>query len=529
MLTLQNITYMHPNREVLFNGLSISFKDKDKVALIGENGIGKSTLLKIMAGELTPSQGAVRTDSTPFYVPQAFGQFNSMTIGEALRVEDKLIALREILAGEANESNLSILNDDWSLEERIEEAFAYWKLSGKDINLKMESLSGGEKTKVFLAGMMIHNPEFTLMDEPTNHLDRATRDILYDYVQTCSNGLVVVSHDRTLLNLLNMVYELDKHSIKAYGGNYEFYKEQKELQQNALMQSIKNKESELRKAMLVNRETGERKQRQDARGKKKQIKSGVPTIMLNTLRNKAENSAARLKDSHAEKISEIKSEISKFRSQVSDASKMKLDFENSDLHTGRVLIEAQDINFGFGERQLWDLPLNFQVRSGDRICIKGQNGSGKTTLIKIMLGELEPAIGAIKRANSKSIYIDQDYSLINDALSVYEQAQTSNTGALQEHEIKIRLSRFLFDKESWDKSCSALSGGEKMRLALCCLMIEAQAPDLFILDEPTNNLDIQNTEILTTAINEYTGTVIVVSHDEYFLNEINVGQEIVLE
>jgi ATPase subunit of ABC transporter with duplicated ATPase domains len=160
--------------------------------------------------------------------------------------------------------------------------------------------------------------------------------------------------------------------------------------------------------------------------------------------------------------------------------------------------------------------------------ITGANGSGKTTLLKLILGQLEPSSGTISRAMNKTLYVDQDYSLIDDRLKVYEQAARFNQSALQEHEIKIRLTRFLFTQEYWDKPCSTLSGGEKMRLMLCCLTISGEAPDLIVLDEPTNNLDIQNITILTTAINEYEGSLLVVSHDAYFLKEIHVERNIAL-
>lgn len=154
--------------------------------------------------------------------------------------------------------------------------------------------------------------------------------------------------------------------------------------------------------------------------------------------------------------------------------------------------------------------------------MKGNNGSGKTTLIHLVLGKLEPCSGTVYRAIDRAIYIDQDYSLLENQLSVYGQAQRFNTYALQEHEVKIRLNRFLFSKDDWNRPCHALSGGEKMRLMLCCLTIGQQSPDLIVLDEPTNNLDIQNIGILTAAINEYNGTLLVVSHDENFLEEVNV-------
>jgi ATPase subunit of ABC transporter with duplicated ATPase domains len=191
-------------------------------------------------------------------------------------------------------------------------------------------------------------------------------------------------------------------------------------------------------------------------------------------------------------------------------------------------VTARDVNFSYGDRVLWSAPLSFQITSGERIVIRGHNGSGKTTLIRMLLGELAPQTGTIDRAAVKTIYIDQDYSLIDNSLSVYEQAAQYNKTGLQEHEIKTRLNRFLFTREYWDKPCQALSGGEKMRLMLCSLTIGNQAPDIIVLDEPTNNLDIQNIEILTAAVNEYQGTLIVISHDEYFLGEINMGREILL-
>lgn len=295
-----------------------------------------------------------------------------------------------------------------------------------------------------------------------------------------------------------------------------------------MISELRSKEKSLRKAKETERDTAERQQKLDARGKKKQEKAGTPTIMMKTLKNKAEKSTARLKDTHTEKIENISQEVGTLRKELFEKDKMKVGFENSSLHKKKILINAKYINFGYDDQLLWEEPLNFTITSGERIAIKGANGSGKTTLIKIILGEIRPKTGELYRAGSKVIYIDQYYSLINNDLSVYEQAEQFNDSSLQEHEIKIRLNRFLFTKTDWDKPCQALSGGERMRLMLCCLTIGSQSPDIIILDEPTNNLDIQNSEILTNAINEYQGTLIVVSHDTYFLKQINVEQSIIL-
>jgi ATPase subunit of ABC transporter with duplicated ATPase domains len=324
------------------------------------------------------------------------------------------------------------------------------------------------------------------------------------------------------------VCELSKHQITAYGGNYDFYFKQKQLETNTLNQSIQTKEKELRKAKEKERETLERQQKLDSRGKGKQEKAGVAGILMNTLKNKAENSTSKLKSVHTEKIDGISQELKDLRSSLSDIDKMKFGFDNSKLHKGKILFTANDLNFSYEMQALWTKNLNFQITSGERIALKGINGSGKTTLIKLILESIAPQTGTVYRADNHSVYIDQDYSLIENESLIYEQVQKFNTFALQEHEVKTRLNRFLFTKDVWDKPCIALSGGERMRLALCCLTIGNQAPDLIVLDEPTNNLDVRNINILTNAINDYQGTLIVVSHDEIFLEQINIKRIIQL-
>jgi len=529
MLFLQDLSYIHPNKELLFENVYLTVNSRDKIALIGNNGSGKSTLLKLIAGELQPYDGQIVLDTIPYYIPQLFGQYNHLTVAQALRIDGRLIALQEILAGNVTEEFLNQLNDDWTIEERCQEALQYWQLNDLSLSQPMATLSGGQKTKVFLAGIHIHQPQLVLLDEPSNHLDTAGRALLYEFIATTSCALIVVSHDRQLLNGLSSIAELSKRGLTLYGGNYDFYAAQKAIANNALSQDIQSKEKALRKAKEKERETMERQQKLDARGKRKQEKAGVARIMMNTLRNSAENSTAKIKGAHGEKISGLSDELQALRSELPDIDKMQLGFDNAALHQGKSLFTASGINHEYNNKRLWKEALTLQITSGERIAIKGLNGSGKTTLIKIILGELEPTTGVVFRADNKTVYIDQDYSLINNQQSVYEQAQQYNKTGLQEHEIKIRLNRFLFTKDDWDKAGNTLSGGERMRLLLCCLTIGHQAPDIIVLDEPTNNLDLQNIEILTAAINAYTGTLLVVSHDLHFLEQVNVKNTINVE
>ncbi|SFH12768.1 ABC-F family ATP-binding cassette domain-containing protein [Pedobacter insulae] len=528
MLILQGATYTHPNRDLLFDNLNLTIHKQNKVALVGHNGVGKSTLLKILSGNLQLSAGVLKTDATPYFVPQLFAQYNEDTIAKALGIEEKIKALYEILSGNVTDANLSLLDDDWTIEERCATALKHWDLKVLDLNQKIKGLSGGQKMRVFLAGMMIHQPKIVLLDEPSNHLDIAGRTLLYEYIKTTSNTLVVVSHDRTLLNLLDTVCELSKNGITRYGGNYDFYLTQKRIEQESVMLGLKNEEKALRKAKDVEKASLERQQKLDARGKKKQEQAGLSRISMNTLRNNAEKSTSKLRSVHAKKIVEVSAGLKQLRTEISDIEKMKVGFDHSLFNRGKVLIKVEGLNFTYDNTMLWPEPLTFSIGAGERVALKGANGSGKTTFLKLLLGQLLPQQGTVTNVIVNAIYIDQDYALINNELTIYEQAQLNNAGGLQEHEVKILLNRFLFTKECWGKPCLALSGGEKMRLMLCCLTIAMQKPEMIILDEPTNNLDIQNLEILKSAILAYEGVLLVVSHDEYFLRQINIERSITL-
>lgn len=524
----QGVSYIHPDKETLFSDINFTVNNGRKVALIGNNGSGKSTLLRIVAGNLPPSGGEIACSSPPYYVPQHFGQFNDLTVAQALRIDKKIEALHAILNGDAAIENFTILDDDWNIEERSLAALSLWGLEYIPLNQQVKVLSGGEKTRVFLSGIHIHTPEIILMDEPTNHLDADSRKQLYTLIETTHATLLIVSHDITLLNKLSFIFELSKNELVAYGGNYDFYKEQKEIQLNAVQASLDEKEKELRQARKTAREAAEREQKEDVRGKKRNEKKGVPRIMMGGLKDKAEKSTAKLKDIHSDKMNSLKEGIKEIQNSLPDNRFMKLDFNSSSLHTGKILVTAKDVIFHYEDKKLWEQPLTFRIRSGDRLSVKGKNGSGKTTLLKLITGELEPREGELERAGFKYVYIDQEYSIIKNPLTLVEQVELYNSLKLQDHEIKTLLNRFLFPHTVWDKKCESLSGGEKMRLVLCCLLAGNKAPDMILLDEPTNNLDIQSANILTSVIKEYKGTVIAISHDLHFIKEIGVDTSIVL-
>lgn len=526
MLLLQGVSYHHPNKEILFKQINLAIQPDTKLAIVGNNGTGKSTLLQLMAGRFSPVTGSVIPTARVYYIAQIVAIEESTTVAELLNLHEKYAALKAILNGDTSERQFNVLNDDWTLEERCTAAFTEWGLDDVRLNNPVSRYSGGEITRLLLAGISIHQPELVLMDEPSNHLDAMARERLYDFVSTTPSAIVLVSHDRKLLHLVNQIAELRQHTLHFYGGNFSFFKAQKSMEDAALQQDLRNAEKTVRKAKQKERETAERQQKLDARGRKKQEKAGTATIMLNTLRNNAEKSTAKLKDVHAEKISGLQEELMELRKQSPDKEAMRLALSNTSLHKGKQLFTAQSINFGYTHLPIWQKELNFTITSGERMALKGGNGSGKTTLIRLLLGQLRPAQGNLQITAAHIVYLDQHYSLLDGNKSVLEQATAFNSSGLLDHEIKNRLNRFLFTPNDWDTSCNVLSGGERMRLCLCCLTLGKQAPDCLILDEPTNNLDLQNIEILTDAISGYKGTLIVVSHDAEFLNELNLNREI---
>jgi ATPase subunit of ABC transporter with duplicated ATPase domains len=528
MLLIQNVMYAHPNKDVLFENISLSLQKGEKTALVGANGTGKSSLLQLILEPSLCKHGFISVDSKPLFIPQNAGQFQEHTVSELLGVHSKLKALKAIEQGDVSQENLDILQDDWLIEERIKLVFQKWNLGEIDFERRLSSLSGGQKTKMLLSGIDISHHDFILMDEPTNHLDLKSRRILYDWIQETSKTILCVSHDRNLLSIMGSIHELSKHGISKYGGNYAFYQQQKKVEREALVRQIDEAQKSLKKAKILERETLERKQKRDARGRKKQEKAGTPLVMMHKMKNDAENSAARLKDDHQEKINQLTDELELLKTQMPALDTIRFGLKASDLYKGKCLFKAEQLQISRNQKALFNQSLDLEILHGERIAIKGNNGSGKSSLIQVILDELDTYSGEVLRSPFSSVYVDQEYSLLYNEKKIGEQAQYFNEKMLPESVIKTRLHQFLFDETTWMKPCANLSGGERMRLTLCCLTLQETAPDCIVLDEPTNNLDIQNVEVLTRVMKHFQGTLIVVSHDEQFLKEIGIQKEVLL-
>lgn len=521
-LQVQGLSYAHPDKDILFQNISFSISSGEKCAIIGNNGIGKSTLLKIISGLIAPASGSVSCDDTPYMIPQHFGQFNDTTVGEALGVASKIHALSAILDGCGTEEDFTLLNDEWDIQERISDAFAHWDIDYVTPDMMMSSLSGGEKTKVFLAGLDIHHPSIVLMDEPTNHLDTKGRTLLYEFIHRTNSTIIVVSHDRTLLNMLSATYEMSPAGMRFYPMSYREYKETVDAAVAAKVARLQNQQKELAKAERLAHKTMERQQKHASRGEKQSAKQCVARIAMGNLRNRSEASTSRLNKAQQEKLQDMHQELNEIRKSISESTTMKINIGNSNLPDRKRLVEATDVTYRYDGREcLWqDAPLNLSIYSGERIWLQGDNGSGKSTLLKLVTGILRPADGEIWRSYPLNIlYLDQGYSCIDGEKTVYGLLEACNTNK-PEHELKMLLNRFQFPAPTWDKKCASLSGGERMKLALCRLLILDNVPDMIIADEPTNNIDISSMDILAETLKSYKGTLLIVSHDEQFVHDV---------
>jgi ATPase subunit of ABC transporter with duplicated ATPase domains len=530
LISAQDISYQLPSGAYLFQDIHFTLNKGEKAAIAGHNGAGKSTLLKIIAGQEKAFSGTVAASDQLYYVPQHFGHFNGLTVAQACGIDDKLRALAAITNGDAGAHWFDIIGDDWDIAARFEAAVEKWGIPAVRPEQPLSELSGGEKTRLFLSGIDIFHPPVVLLDEPTNHLDYAAREQLYDWIAATSCTLLVVSHDRELLRLCEPIWELQPDGIKAYGGNYDFYATRKEVETSALQQRIAHQEKTWKEAKKQRQIAMERKQHADAQARKKAQTGGIPKILINGRKNAAEVSTAKLQQVHTEKVSELAEEMQQVAAMAQLQRIMKGYFEDSALHRGKVLAEATALNYGWTTgKPLWPQPLSFTLRSGDRLAITGSNGSGKSTLLQLLLGNLPPTSGELYTANTRSLLLDQDYSLIDRSRTVLQQAIAFNETGLETAMVKTVLVNFLFGPDSWDKSCAVLSGGEMLRLALCSMTLQNKAPDMIMLDEPTNNLDLANIKILSQIFSAYKGTLLLISHDKNFITDTGVTGELALK
>ncbi|MBD0255959.1 MAG: ABC-F family ATP-binding cassette domain-containing protein [Cytophagales bacterium] len=525
---VNQLSYQFPGGQPLFDRLTFTIPP-GKTGLVGDNGSGKSTLLKLLAGSLAPTSGTVAREGKVAVLPQVFDPYHAQTVAQVLGVGAILRALQNILAGRGNEADFALLENNWDIEDRIERVLRRADLLPLSLNRTFASLSGGEMSRLLFAALLLQEPDFILLDEPTNHLDQASREKLYQVIATFEKGLLIVSHDRALLRLMDSTVELSPKGIHLYGGNYDFYLQQKQVEQEAALHQYQTATREWNKSVRQQQEAIERQEKRNRRGEQSNRAKGVDKMALHILKDAGEKTLAHAKSIHSARVQQQAEKAAQAKAHLPRPHAISIDLENSSLPAAKRVIVAENINYQYQENGfLWPKPLSFTLLSQDRLAILGNNGTGKSTLVQLITGALVPAAGTLHVGTGKIGLIDQQLRLVNNALSVLENLRLFAPSGMAEHALRIRLGRFLFYGETVFKKAACLSGGERMRLALACLLATGNAPQLLVLDEPTNNLDIASVEQLTSALTQYQGALVVISHDPHFLGQLQPTQQLYL-
>jgi ATPase subunit of ABC transporter with duplicated ATPase domains len=524
----ERLTYTLPNGRTFFHELDLAF-GRDRTGLVGPNGSGKTTLVRLLHGELPPSSGAVRRSVPVAILRQDFRPPAHAPLSTVLGIGDRLEALRRLETGRGSAGDLELVADDWDLPARARKALARFGLGRLPLDRPLEAVSGGEATRAALAGFLIGRPDFLLLDEPTNHLDTGGREALYEFVETWTGGLLVVSHDRELLRRMDRIVELSGLGVRIYGGNLDAYRARRAEEDAAAERELASARAALRRTERKAREVRERQAHRDARGRRQRAGGGMPKILLNARKARAEGTGARLGALAGREVEEGRSRVEAARRNVEEREPPRFDLPAVDLPARRVVLEMVDVAVRFpGAPEPVLEGVTLRIVGPERVAVIGPNGSGKTTLLELAVGRREPDVGSVRRLPDGEIaWLDQDGVDLVPELSVLENFRAFHPD-LDETGIRYALARFLFSHEAALQAAGTLSGGQRMRASLACILGGERPPALLVLDEPTNHLDLDALESLESALRSYRGALLVASHDGEFLEAIGIERRVVL-
>jgi ATPase subunit of ABC transporter with duplicated ATPase domains len=521
-VTCTSLSFAWSDGTSVFEDLDVAF-GPGRTGLVGVNGSGKSTLLKLIAGQLAPTDGTVRIAGEVGHLPQNVTLDTALRVDETLGIAAQRAALHAIEAGDASEEHFETLGDDWDVEERALATLGELGLGHIDLDRTIGEVSGGESVLLRLAAVLLGRPDVLLLDEPTNNLDLYARRRLYAAVASWPGVMIVVSHDRELLDLVDQIADLHAGEITWYGGNYSAYEEALATEQDAAERMVRVAEADFRKQKRELSDAQVKLARRKKYGQKMFEQKREPKIVMGARRRSAQESAGKHRILHEERLTEAKERLDEAVEAVRDDDEIRVDLPYTAVPPGRQVLTLMDLELAYGARVGGGLDL----RGPERIALIGRNGAGKTTLLRTIAGELEPVSGeAVTHVPLR--FLPQRLDVLDEELTVAENVARFAPGATN-NRVRARLARFLFRGARADQKAATLSGGERFRAALAALMLAEPAPQLLMLDEPTNNLDMASVRQLTTALESYEGALIVASHDLPFLESIGVTRWLLLD
>jgi ATPase subunit of ABC transporter with duplicated ATPase domains len=540
-IVLNDLGLVWPDGSVALEHLTAAF-GHGRTGLVGVNGSGKSTLLRLIAGQLTPTSGSVRADGDIAYLPQTLTLETDRTVADLLGIRAILDAIRAVERGDLTPDLFDVIGADWDIEARAEQVLDAIGLTADDLERPVARLSGGETVLVAIAGLRLGGSPITLLDEPTNNLDRAARQRLYDLVASWRGTLVVVSHDVALLERMDAITELYGARLTTYGGPYSAYVEQVETEQEAARQAQRAAEQvlEIEKRQRIEAETKLARRQRTARTAEREKR--VPKIVAHGRRGAAQVSAGRLRSEMGEKVEQARREAAAAADRVRAETRIQVDLPEPGLAPGRRVAEL----IGTDGRTVI-------IQGPERVGLVGPNGIGKTRLLETLVDGLAPdglapdglASDAMSPASPRAAagsspvaggriytervgYLRQRLDGLADNRSVLESVRDGAPLATP-GEVRSRLARFLLRGDAVERPVGSLSGGERFRVAIARLLLADPPPHLLILDEPTNNLDLTSVDQLVDALAAYRGAMLVVSHDDEFLDRLGLTRRLELD
>lgn len=522
IITLTRVTAATPDGHRLFSDLNLSLL-AERCGLVGRNGVGKTTLLRLIAGQLAPPSGTVHVTGRIGLLRQDQELGERETIASLFAVTEQLAALVAAESGQLAPEDWGDL--DWTLPSRLGAALARFGLPVTP-ETPLATLSGGQRTRAALAALLFAEPDILLLDEPTNHLDREGRGAVLDLLATWHKAALVVSHDRELLEHMDAIVELTSLGAQRYGGNYTAYAEQKAVERAALAHDLAHAEKTLDQMEKRAQLAREKQDRRDAGGRRKAARGDIPKILLGGRRENAENSAAagsRLADRQIAEAAEARETA---RARVEIVTPLTIALPPTHLPRGRLVLEVADLALGYAADPPLFSGLSFRMTGPERLALVGPNGSGKSTLLGAIAGRLAPLGGSI-RAGARIALLDQRLADHHPEETVLAYLRRLNPD-LDDRTSRARLAQFMFRADAALQPIATLSGGQRMRAGLAALCGGTQPPELLLLDEPTNHLDLEALAELEMALQSYNGALIAVSHDQRFLAALSPSRVLTL-